>query len=506
MACQDRCHIKLTAMPDSFTTYFHRKIDDDMRSARGIKQTKIVATVGPSSEDEATLKGMYQNGMNVARFNMSHGEHADHERRLQLVHYLSLEMQRPIAVLVDLQGPKIRTGRLKDNEPVMLDAGRQICISTRDIEEGTAELVGTTYPDLHKDVSVGTSILINDGKLNLKVIRVDDRDIHCEIIVGGELSNNKGINLPDASITAPPLSEKDEQDLEWALRNNIDYIALSFVRHAEDVSNLKKRIIDAGKRIPVIAKIERPEAVNNIEEILRVTDGIMVARGDLGIEISTERLPVVQKHLIQRANAHGRLVITATQMLESMIDNPIPTRAETSDVANAIFDGTDAVMLSGETASGSYPVEAVAEMKRIAIEAEASHFVPQNKADRELSHFSNIDYSLTISAQYLARELSAMGVMLFSHGSEKAHLISKLRSKFPYLCVCYSEAIWRRMSLFWGVVPLWVEFQEDQDELVEAGIQDAIRHRLLDPNRRGDLVVLLGYGATGGNSLKVIHL
>ena len=492
-------------MSDSFTTYFHRNIDEDMRSVRGVKKTKIVATVGPSSEDAKTIKGMYRNGMNVARFNMSHGDHADHDRRLELVRRLSLEMQRPIAVLVDLQGPKIRTGRLKDNEPVMLEAGKTICITTEDYPQGNAERVGTTYPELHKDVEKDSTILINDGKLRLKVLSVQNRDINCEIIVGGELSNNKGINLPDASITAPPLSDKDKDDLDWALRNNVDYIALSFVRDAQDIQNLKRRILEVGKRIPVIAKIERPEAVNNIESILRVTDGIMVARGDLGIEINTERLPVVQKHLIYRANAHGRLVITATQMLESMIDNPIPTRAETSDVANAIFDGTDAVMLSGETASGSYPVEAVAEMKRIAIEAETSPFVPQTKADRELSHFSDMDYSMTSSAQYLASELDARAVMIFSHGSEKAHLISKLRSNFPYLCVCYSESTWRRMSLYWGVVPLWVEFFEDQNDLLEAGIQDAIRHKLIDPKVQEDIVVLMGYGATGGNSLKVVQ-
>lgn len=492
-------------MTDSFTKYFNRDIDDEMRSVRGVKKTKIVATVGPSCEDPETLKGMYHNGMNVARFNMSHGEHSDHERRLRLVRELSLDMQRPIAVLVDLQGPKIRTGRLQDNEPVTLEAGEQICISTRDIPEGTAALVGTTYPGLHKDVRAGASILINDGKLHLKVISVDNRDIHCEILVGGELSDNKGINLPDASITAPPLSEKDEADLAWALRHNVDYIALSFVRNAQDVKHLKNIITLAEKRIPIIAKIERPEAVNDIEHILRVTDGIMVARGDLGIEINTERLPVVQKHLIQRANAHGRLVITATQMLESMIDNPIPTRAETSDVANAIFDGTDAVMLSGETATGSYPVESVAEMMRIAVEAEASPFVPQTTADRGLSHFNILDYSLTSAAQYLARELRARAVMMFSRSSEKGHLISKLRSNFPYLCVCYSEQTWRRMALYWGVVPLWVEEQDSQEALLKAGIEDAVRHRLLDPAVHDDIVVLMGDDASGGNSLKVVH-
>ncbi|NRA39023.1 MAG: pyruvate kinase, partial [Planctomycetes bacterium] len=292
--------------------------------------------------------------------------------------------------------------------------------------------------------------------------------------------------------------------LKWALSNDVDFIALSFVRDAQDVQNIKRRITEAGKRIPVIAKIERPEAVENIESILAVTDGIMVARGDLGIEINTERLPVVQKHLIQRANAHGRLVITATQMLESMIENHIPTRAETSDVANAIFDGTDAVMLSGETASGSFPIEAVAEMTRIAIEAERSPFTPTIHADEELSHFSKMDFAMTKSAQYLADQLDAHAVMVFSHGSEKAHLLSKLRSPFSYYCICYSEASWRRMALFWGVVPLHIEFEVDQNDLLESGIKAAMHHDLVQSNVQQEIVVLMGYGATMANSLKVI--
>ncbi len=471
---------------------------------RARKRTKVVATIGPSSTDPAIIRALFHAGMNVARLNMSHGNHDDHFKRLQLVRSISKEMERPIAVLADLQGPKIRTGKLAGDLPVQWKTGERAIITVADWPQGTAERVGTTYPGLARDVRQGSTILVDDGRMRLQVDEIVGDDIRCTIVVGGMLKNNKGINLPGVQVSAPSLSDKDKSDLTWAIANDVDYVALSFVRNARDVRNLKHRIAETGRGIPIIAKIEKPEAVENIDEILAEADGIMVARGDLGIEISTERLPVVQKGLIASANRAGKLVITATQMLESMIENPIPTRAESSDVANAIFDGTDAVMLSGETAAGKYPVEAVAEMMRIAVEAEKSPYMPKLVLDAEATTFDHFSMALTGAADLLSRDLEANGIMLFSHGSEKALLLSKRRGTMPMIALCHDERIWRQLSLYWGIVPLLVPFKEDLQDLLEAGIDEALRHTIF---REGEMVVIIvGFSATGANSIKVHHV
>jgi pyruvate kinase len=477
-----------------------RAADAGSLTKRARKKTKVVATLGPASTNEEVMRNLLHAGMNVARLNMSHGDHSDHSLRLGMLRKLAGELERPVAALADLQGPKIRTGRLKGGTPVEWKSGTKTIITVADCPEGDASRVGTTYVGLANDVVPGNTLLVDDGKMRLQVDRVEGDDIHCTIIVGGLLKNNKGINLPGVKVSAPSLSEKDKADLAWAIANDVDYIALSFVRTARDVRNVKNRISETGRIIPIIAKIEKPEAVENIDEILQEADGIMVARGDLGIEISTQRLPVVQKELIRKANRAGKLVITATQMLESMIENPIPTRAESSDVANAIFDGTDAVMLSGETASGKYPVEAVAEMMRIAIEAEKSDYMP----DVELSASSPFDtYALAVSsaADLLCRELKASGVMIFSHNTEKALLLSKRRGDVPVVALCYDEPSWRRMSLFWGIVPLMVPFKEDLNDQLEAGIEECIRNEIFSD---GDTVVVLcGVSKHGANTIKV---
>ena len=467
---------------------------------RARKMTKVVATIGPASTDPAVMRNLLHAGMNVARLNMSHGDHSDHAHRLGLLRSLSKELERPIAILADLQGPKIRTGRLTGGIPVEWKVGAKTVITVSECPEGTAERVGTTYDGLAKDVVPGNMLLVDDGRMRLQVDEIDGDDICCTVVVGGLLKNNKGINLPGVKVSAPSLSDKDKADLAWAIANDVDYIALSFVRTARDVRNVKNRISETGRTIPIIAKIEKPEAVENIDEILQEVDGIMVARGDLGIEISTQRLPVVQKELIRKANRAGKLVITATQMLESMIENPIPTRAESSDVANAIFDGTDAVMLSGETASGKYPVEAVAEMMRIAIEAEKSDYMPKI----DLSGSSPFDtYSLAVSsaADLLCSALSAAGVMVFSHNTEKALLLSKRRGDVPTVALCYDEQTWRRQSLYWGVVPLLVPFKEDVNDQLEAGIDECIRNGIFED---GDTVVVMcGVSKHGANTIKV---
>ena len=470
-------------------------------TARARKRTKVVATIGPASTSEAILKNMFHAGMNVCRLNMSHGDHPDHLQRLDLVRKLSKEMERPVAVLADLQGPKIRTGRLKGGGPVELKAGSPITITVADCPEGDATRVGTTYPGLAQDLSVGAVLLIDDGRIRLTVEDLDGDDIHCSVTVGGLLRNNKGINLPGTKVSAPSLSEKDKNDLAWAIAHQVDYIALSFVRTARDVRNVKHRIAESGRAIPIIAKIEKPEAVQNIDEILAEADGIMVARGDLGIEISTQKLPVVQKELIARANRLGKLVITATQMLESMIENPIPTRAETSDVANAIFDGSDAIMLSGETATGKHPVEAVAEMMRIAVEAEGSAYMPAVKVDKSCQLFDAQTYAMASAADHLARELNAAGIVVFSNDLGKAQLLSKRRPERPVVAMCYDITTWRQLSVYWGLVPLLVPQREDPQDQLEAGIDECLRHHIF---KDGDLVVVLaGVSKSGANTIKI---
>jgi pyruvate kinase len=473
-------------------------------SKRARKRTKVVATIGPASTSPEILRAMFHAGMNVARLNMSHGEHADHLNRLQLIRSISKEMERPIASLADLQGPKIRTGRLTGGVPVEWVTGKKTIITVADCPNGTAERVGTTYVGLAKDVVPGATLLIDDGRMRLKVDRIDGDDIHCTIQVGGTLKNNKGINCPGVQVSAPSLSEKDKSDLAWAIDNDVDYIALSFVRNARDVRNLKNRIAECGRSIPIIAKIERPEAVENIEEILAEADGIMVARGDLGIEISTERLPVVQKGLISAANRLGKIVITATQMLESMIESPIPTRAESSDVANAIFDGTDAVMLSGETAFGKFPVEAVAEMMRIAIEAEKSPYMPKAVLDHEAETFDRFSMALTSAAGLLSREIVASGVVIFSHGAEKPLLLSKLRGNIPMISLCYDQRTWRQLALLWGIVPLVIPFKENMQDLLEIGIDECLRHNIFKDD--DTVVVIFGFSTNGANSIKVHNI
>jgi pyruvate kinase len=472
---------------------------------RARKRTKIVATLGPACSSEPVMRELFKAGINVARFNMSHGDHSDHLARLEMIRRISKELERPVAVLADLQGPKIRTGKLKDNKPVQWRVGDKVVITVAPCPEGTAQRVGTTYEGLARDVVKGNVLLIDDGLMRAEVDHVDGDDIHCVVLVGGTLKSNKGINLPGVSVSTPSVSDKDKADLAWAIANDVDYIALSFVRSARDVRNLKSRIAESGREIPVIAKIEKGEAVEAIEEILHEADGIMVARGDLGIEISTQRLPIVQKDLITKANRHGKLVITATQMLESMIENPIPTRAESSDVANAIFDGSDAVMLSGETASGKFPVEAVAEMTRIAAEAEKSPYMQPIKLDRSHAPFNNQALAFTGAADYLSRELNADGIMVLGHGFEKALLLSKRRGNVPLVAICHDERTWRRMSLFWGIIPIYFPAMDHLQDLVEKATDECLRYKVFEEGNT--IVVISGASiAAGTNTIKVYQI
>ena len=330
-----------------------------------MRRTKIVATIGPASRSPEMLERLIQAGVNVFRLNFSHGTHEEHFEVIRAARDIAARLHRPVALLQDLSGPKIRTGKVAGNG-VELVKGARLAITTDTSIEGTAELISTTYEPLPRDVKAGDSILLDDGNLELRVVGVSDGRVLCEVVDGGMLRSHKGMNLPGVALSTPALTEKDRRDLQFGVQHQVDYVAMSFVRRAEDVLEAKALIRSMGEAIPVIAKIEKPEAVDNLESILAATDGVMVARGDLGVELGTEDVPIVQKRIIAMANAAGKVVITATQMLESMIENPRPTRAEASDVANAILDGTDAVMLSGESAVGKYPVETVETMARIA--------------------------------------------------------------------------------------------------------------------------------------------
>ena len=465
-------------------------IADPSLPLRARKRTKILATLGPACDDPVILRAMLEAGVNAVRLNMSHGPRDDQLRRLLTVRALSKEMDRPVAVLADLQGPKIRTGRLKGGGPVELVPGNTFVVTTDVCLEGDVNRVGTTYAGLSKDLKPGDTMLIDDGKMRLRVEAVEGHEVTLRIEVGGLLKNSKGINLPGANVSAQALSEKDREDLAWAIANGVDFVALSFVRTARDIRHVKARIAEAGRNVPVIAKIERPEAVANIDEILAESDGIMVARGDLGVEISIERLPIVQKELIMRANKLGKLVITATQMLESMIEGEMPSRAEATDIANAVFDGTGVVMLSGETATGKHPVQTVAAMSSILLEAEKSRYLPTFEPDPEAKTFSRQIMSLSGAAHRISAEIGADAILISSITPEPALLLSKCRGRVPMICICTDERVWHAYCLYWGIAAVLVAPATDLQALLESGIDSAIAHGFI---RDGQNAVVLSH-------------
>jgi pyruvate kinase len=441
---------------------------------RGTRKAKIICTIGPATNTPEMIKQLILAGMDVARLNFSHGSYDDHRKVTQIIREMSAELGKPIAILQDLQGPKIRTSKLK-NGPITLQPNQIFTITTEQIES-TDSIVSTTYTDLAKDLQAGNMLLIDDGLIHMRVLESDGVKLTCEVIHGGILKDNKGINIPDVKLTTPALTAKDKEDLVIGLECDVDYIALSFVREASDVLELKGLIAKAGKDTPVIAKIEKPQALVNINEILDVSDGIMVARGDLGVELSPEKVPVVQKRLIKKANEKGILVITATQMLESMIKNPCPTRAEASDVANAIFDNTDAVMLSGETASGNFPIEVVKMMSRIIEEAEKSLSYPR-KINSDLEEDDDevvpkdppesIPASVSQLACEAARSVNATAVVVFTASGAAAQRVSKCRSNCRIIALSPYPRIQRRMALYWAVQSAIINNELDSTETVE---------------------------------------
>jgi pyruvate kinase len=472
-----------------------------------MRRTKIVATIGPASSTPETIAQLIDAGMNVARLNFSHGTHEEHAHRITLLRAAAMRAGRPLALLQDLQGPKIRTGDLANHEPVPLLPGQRFSITTHEIE-GSAERVSTTYTALPGDVRHGDRILLSDGLIELRVLGASADEVQTEVVYGGMLREHQGINLPGVKVSAPAVTEKDAADLEFGLAHDVDYVAISFVRRAEDVRDIKRRIAAAGKSTPVIAKIEKPEALEDLKEIVAVCDGIMVARGDLGVEMPAEQVPLVQKRLISAANDAGIPVITATQMLESMIQNPRPTRAEASDVANAILDGTDAVMLSGETANGKFPVEAVRTMARIAEAAEVAIRHPNlTEEPWELTDDGDIANAMSAAACAIVDSLAVKSIVAFTLSGSTARRVARQRPRVPIYAFTPSQQVYQRMSLVWGVLPLLSPFVDRLDNLGDLVVKMLLETGL---STSQDMVVMTGghplpaRGAT--NFVKVLRI
>jgi pyruvate kinase len=427
-------------------------------------RTKIVCTIGPASRGADVLERLVLADMSVARLNLSHGTHAEHAEAIAAIRRLAARHGRPIAVLLDLAGPKIRTGEIASGT-VRLESGARFTLTSRAVP-GDQREVSITYPELPSDVTPGDRVLLNDGALELEVVATTARDIECRVIVGGPLSAHKGINLPTTSIKGPSLTDKDRRDLVFGIAQDVDYFALSFVRRAADVAAVRTILEGHDCRVPVIAKIEKQEALDHVDDILSVADGIMVARGDLGVEIPLERVPLVQKMLIRRALAAGKPVITATQMLGSMVDNPRPTRAEVADVANAVLDGTDAIMLSEETAKGSYPVEAVAMMARIAADAETGFTFGAWAEELHRRRDAPLPMAVGRAAAELAASIDAACIITFTHSGATARLVARCRPGRPILALTPVAETYRRLALVWGVIPALAERMESTDVMI----------------------------------------
>ena len=473
------------------------------------RRAKIICTIGPACNTEAVMRDLLRRGMDIARLNFSHGTHEDHARHIQRLRRAAEREGRTVCILQDLQGPKIRTGPLEGHEPVMLKTGSVVTITPQNII-GTATRICTTFPDLARELSPGAQILLSDGLIELRVRAVQGKDrgkdVLCDVINGGLLGEHKGINLPGVALSIPALTEKDRKDLEFGLTHGVDAVALSFVRTAADVSMVKQIIAAHGSDVPLIAKLEKPQAIDHLEEILEAADGVMVARGDLGVEMAPEKVPVIQKHVIRRASVWRKPVITATQMLESMIENPRPTRAEASDVANAIFDGTDAVMLSAETASGQYPCESVSIMSRIAIEAECNmdDFVQFRRRRREHRGLT-IAETICESISHAAEDLPMGAIAVFTETGNTVRMISKFRPPVAIYAYTHSAPVVNRMNLYWGVHPVRCRQAHSAEQMVTMAEQDLVRRGLLKP--ADVLGVVAGTRqASGSTNLMRLHV
>ncbi len=470
-----------------------------------MRKTKIICTIGPSSEEESKLKELMKAGMNVARFNFSHDTHEIQGMKYKKVIKVSKELGLPIATLLDTRGPEIRLGVIEGGR-TELTSGQTFTLTTKSLT-GNNEIVEITYKNLVHDVQAGTKILIDDGLIEMEVTGITDTDIICKVINGGPISNRKGVNVPGVALTMPYINDSDRRDIEFGAETGFDYIAASFTRTKEDVLEIRK-ILDAHQsKMKIIAKIENMQGIQNVDEILEVSDGIMVARGDMGVEIPMEEVPIIQKSLIKKAVAVGKHVITATQMLESMIKNPRPTRAEATDVANAIYDGTTAIMLSGESASGQYPVEAVKTMDRIANRAEAD--IDYKGRFKKVSDMDTISVSTAIAHTCCstAMDLKAAAIITVTMSGFTAGLISKYKPNCPIIGCTVNADVCRQLNLMWGVTPVLINKKDDSEELCAEAITSAVREGIV---KKGDIVVItagLPLGVSGmTNMIRVIEV
>ncbi|WP_373897554.1 pyruvate kinase [Haloimpatiens sp. FM7315] len=452
-----------------------------------MKKTKIICTIGPASDNREVLSKLIEAGMNASRHNFSHGDHAEHKVRMDMVKALSKEYNKVIAIILDTKGPEIRTGNF-EKDTVELEEGQKFTIYCAEDILGDETKCSVTYDELCEDVTPGNIILIDDGLVGLKVESIEKNRINCLVTNSGEIGNHKGVNVPGVSINLPALTEKDKSDLLFGIEQGVDMIAASFIRKASDVLAIRKFLANnGGNEIQIFSKIENQEGVNNIDDIIKFSDGIMVARGDLGVEIPTEEVPVVQKIIIDKCNKVGKPVITATQMLDSMIRNPRPTRAEASDVANAIFDGTDAIMLSGETAKGKWPVEAVTTMAKIAIRTEKGldyHGMLQKRIE---NHIPNVANAISLSACTTAEQLTAAAIITATQSGSTAKRVSRYRPNCPVIAVTSNESVARKLALNWGVYPLITSHFKSTDELIDQSVDKALENGYIE---KGDLVVI----------------
>ncbi|WP_306534479.1 pyruvate kinase [[Ruminococcus] torques] len=452
-----------------------------------MKKTKVVCTMGPNTNDRELLKKLIENGMDVARFNFSHGDHEEQKSRMDLLKELRQELNTNTAILLDTKGPEIRTGVLKGGKRIMLKAGEQFTLTTEEIE-GDESKVSITYEGLVQDVDAGRVILIDDGLIELKVVGKSEKEIFCEVINGGELGERKGVNVPNVAVRLPAITEKDKDDIRFGVEQGIDFIAASFVRNAECVLEIKAYLKELGAPyVPIIAKVENAEGIKNIDEIIRAADGVMVARGDLGVEIPAEEVPYLQKMIIQKCNMNFKTVITATQMLDSMIRNPRPTRAEVTDVANAVYDGTDAVMLSGETAQGKYPLEALQMMVHI-IQNTEQHLDYEGMLEKTGGHLkSGVSSAIGYSSVLAASNLNAKCIITPSVSGATARVVSNLRPRQVILGVTPNERTLRRMSIYWGVKPIKSQAFNTTDDICDGAIELAKVKQFVET---GEIVVI----------------
>lgn len=470
-----------------------------------MRKTKIICTLGPAVDSEDILKKLMLKGMEIARINFSHGTHEQHQVRVDSFKKVRESLELPIPLLLDTKGPEIRTGKFENNE-IALKEGDSFVLINEDIlgNEGKCTI---TYKELYQDVKKGSRILINDGLVELEVNDIKKKDIYCTVLNGGTIGNNKGINVPGAQIHLPSLTEQDVEDIKFGIKNEFDFIAASFVRKAEDVIEIKKILEkNNGQIIKVIAKIENREGIQNFDEILKVADGIMVARGDLGVEIPVEEVPIVQKMLIEKCYRNGKPVITATQMLDSMIRNPRPTRAEASDIANAIYDGTSVIMLSGETAAGKYPLESLEMMSKIAEKAENSMDYWKRFSKMQYDMMASVTNAISHATCTTAQDLKASAIITVTQSGHTAKMISRFRPACPIIATTTSPRVHRQLMLSWGVLPFLVDEVKTTDEMFDMGVEKALESGLVS---NGDLVVITAgvpIGVSGTTNILKVHI